>query len=245
MKTRIPILSFSTLMCVILFSGCSKDDASGLSISKSEITIKSDQTETIVVLPDASGCTFTSENKYIANVSSEGKVTAITVGTTYVSVSNSVQNFSAKCKVTVTPVYNLYKEPYLGFGATKSTVKATEDRSLASEKSTGLIYTGENSNVSFVLYLFDGSGKMTGASVVFPINRMYATVDFLSERYIPIGYVDGYGIFMSNDEKMGVSITVYNTSYLMAVYAPKTSTKSSNSNIEIQMIDLMNSYFHL
>lgn len=240
------ILSFLALMCVVLLSACSKDnDTPSMSIGKSEISLNSKQTETIVVSPSAAGCTFTTENKYIANVSADGKVTPITVGTTYITVSNSTQNFSERCKVTVTPLLNLFKEPYLSFGATKATVKANENRTLATETSTGLGFTGENSNVTLVMYVFDKQGKMISAAIAFPTSKMYTTMDFLAERYIPIGYENGYGVFMSNDEKMGVGITVYNTSYLMIVYAPVSSSKaaSTDDTVQQQMIELMDSHF--
>lgn len=247
MKTKTStILPFVALMCAVLFSACSKgDNTPSMSLGKSEISLNSKQTETIVVSPSATGCTFETENKYIANVSADGKVSPITVGTTYITVSNSAQKFTSKCKVTITPLYNLFKEPYLGFGATKATVKANENRTLATETATGLGYTGENSNATVIMYLFDAQGKMSGASILFPASKMYTTMDFLAERYIAIGYQDGYGIFMSNDEKMGVGITVYNASYLMIVYAPVSSSKATSTDtVKQQMIELMDSHFN-
>ena len=92
--------------------------------------------------------------------------------------------------------------------------------------------------------MFDSLGNMTGAGVIFPISKMDTIVNFLAERYVPIGYDDGFGIFMSNDEKMIVGITEYNTSYIMAVYTEKSTTKSSESAIENQMVDLVSNFFN-
>ncbi len=244
MKTKTLVLSITTLLFGILFSACSKDDTPSMSINKSEITLTRNQDESIIVTPNASGCLFDSDNILIASVSTEGKVTGITVGTTFITVTNSLQGFTAKCKVAVDPVYNTLKEPYLDFGALKSKVKTNETRTLVSETSTGLIYEGENSNINYIIYLFDSLGNMTGAGVIFPISKMDTIVNFLAERYVPIGYDDGFGIFMSNDEKMIVGITEYNTSYIMAVYTEKSTTKSSESAIENQMVDLVSNFFN-
>lgn len=234
------IVASVVLLCGLFFAACSKDDTPSLSIKETEISLNSKQEKLISVLPDASGCIFESENKLIANVSADGKVTGVTVGTTYITVTNASQKFTSKCKVTVTPLYNLFKEPYMGFGATKSTIKANESRTLAIETSTGISFTGENSNISLVMYAFDSQGKMTSAGIAFPTSKMYTTMDFLSERYIPIGYENGYGIFISNDKKMSVAITVYNVSYLMIIYTPSGLTRSSTeTECKEQMIELM------
>src|SRR5512136_2793343 len=118
------ILNLLIPLSVIVFlysaAGCKKEVV--LSLNTTEITLKPNQTFNLVVSPDASGCTFKSGNDNIAEVYASGLIEAHLAGETTIGVTNTDKGYYAFCKVTVTPEYTMYKEPYLVFGGPKSAI---------------------------------------------------------------------------------------------------------------------------
>lgn len=230
MKTRNSI-GLNVLLLFVLFTflaGCKKEES--LSLNVTETTLNSNQTFNLVVSPDASGCVFTSEDENVAEVSSTGVITPHIVGVTNIVVSNTEKGFSAKCKVTVTPVYSMYREPYLVFGKSKSDIKAYETRQISSETETAIIYTGENSKITAVAYAFETS-KYNGCVCGIPSSQASLLGDFLAERYIYVGTTDDDIIAMrSLDGKILIGVEVYSLSTIMVYYFPNDSKNGLNSN---------------
>ncbi len=56
--------------------------------------------------------TWTSDNKSVAKVSSNGEITAIKPGIATITVTTTDQNKTAHCKVTVTSSKNINYKPY-------------------------------------------------------------------------------------------------------------------------------------
>ncbi len=75
-----------------------------------------------IIASSVSPIRYTSEDEYHAKVSESGLVTAGKVGETNIVLSNGSD--SRKLKIAVTPESNLYPEPDLTFGMTKSQVMA-------------------------------------------------------------------------------------------------------------------------
>ena len=216
------ITTFVTALCIaFLFIGCSKKNESGLKLEQTKISIVAGETQTLTITPNIDGCIFESENSSIASVSSAGVVKGLIVGETIIKVTNKTNNFSAKCKVTVTPQYQMYREPYLNFGASAGQIKSYETRELISETTTGIVYGGENSRVKFVVYLLENSKyKSAGVYVPYSSSNTDLLVNFMCERYIVDVYDDDI-IFLSIDEKIGGGITVsYNSGqyYYVVIY---------------------------
>lgn len=234
LKTRLLLL---TLVLSTIFTGCNKDDEeAGTKLVTTELSVKSGQTSQIVIEPSSAGCKFISDNRLIASVSSTGEVKGLIIGETSVSISNPETGFSGKSKITVTPQYQMYTEPYLQFGATTQQIKAFEKRQFISEDNTAIGYRGENSNITLVLYTLENS-RLKSASCLIPASESSAEmlIDFLSERYILNITDDNDIIFISVDEKIAGGIRSYTNGgvvYYMVLYIEYPSQpKSIDSSV--------------
>lgn len=199
-----------------------------LTINASSISLVSDKTFSLVVSPNADGCTYESENSYIATVSSDGLITAKRVGKTIIHVKNTNKNLDGACEVTVTPKYDLFREPYLGFGATPATIKAYEKRVLDSETMTGLTYTGENSYLTYLIYNFENSAY-TGSGCCVPTAYSSLLTGYMLERYVYIGNSGDYIIFQSIDSKTTAALYLYSTTYWLVIFSKNTTEAKLSS----------------
>lgn len=206
-------------------AGCSKKaEEVLLSLNTNEITLKPNQTFNLVVSPDASGCVFRSDNDTIAEVYSTGEIIARKVGETNVYVTNSEKGYHEVCKVTVTPEYTMYREPYLGFGTSKENIKFYETRQIADENDSTILYTGENSFIDSLAYSFENSAY-TSCICGIPSDQVGLLDHYLSERYIYIGYIDVNLIARRTiNGKAYVVTQVYSSSEILVYYFPKTSS---------------------
>ncbi len=116
-----------------LFISCSSDDDKDkISLNKNELTMNYEDKETLILSfsnDDLSKKDYkwSSSNENVATVNNRGYVEAVRVGEAILTVE--YQDLKAQCKVTVEPTVNLYQEPYLEYGAGKSTIKSKEIRS--------------------------------------------------------------------------------------------------------------------
>ena len=90
---------------------------SGVTLNKTSLSITEGKTDMLVatILPnDATNkeVTWTSDNKSVAKVSSNGEITAIKPGIATITVTTTDQNKTAHCKVTVTSSKNINYKPY-------------------------------------------------------------------------------------------------------------------------------------
>ena len=201
------ILSVALMFAAFALVGCKKKDDNKLKIANTRITLTSGATETIVVKPSADGCLFTPENELIAYVNPNGVVTGVTIGVTYITVTNSAKGFSEKVEVTVNPVHDLFRQPRLVFGSTIAQVKEYETRTIDAEDLDWIGYKGENPNIVGLIYQFDIiSPGLDMVTVVTPKSTFSATLDFIEERFVYLGYDEANKVllFISNDLSIGV-----------------------------------------
>jgi hypothetical protein len=125
----------------------------------------------------------------------------------------------------------MYRDPYLGFGGAMSDVKAYEKRSISSEDSDGIIYLGENSYLTALMYLFENSVYSSSSTLV---PTAYGTLlgSYYGERYIYLGTVDDIITMVSPDYKTIIGIGVYSVSFYMVLYMKNTYiTRSADSSL--------------
>lgn len=236
MKTKLLILSLTAVLSA--FISCKKDDGGGVELKTLTLSVVCGQKGQLLVSPSMDGCTFTSDQSLIASVSTKGEVKGITVGETTVSVLSLSNNVIGKCKVTVTPQYSMYREPYLRFSASSSLVKSYETRAVISETTKAINYNGENSNIKQLAYTFE-NGKYTGVVCLIPTAKLSLLTDFILERYVPVavGSDDILAAFESVDKKTTVGIFYYSTSYVGSMYVPYIDgNKSKTTDLDSELI---------
>lgn len=171
---------------------------------------------------------YSSSDEYVATVDENGLVSGNHVGECIINISTA-DGISTECTATIKPRSSLYKEPYLTIGGTVSDVKAYEKRTIYTETSTAIAYKGENSNIRYVMYLFEG-GKMTSATVLFA-NTSYCVEEaynYLSERYDLVG-TDGE-IILFKGKGMLIGFTLDDSLGLSAIYVSESSLKSQTNH---------------
>jgi hypothetical protein len=220
----------SFFIMVSFMTGCKKEEVL-LSLNTTEITLKPNETFNLVVSPDASGCVFKSENDNIAEVYASGLIEARLVGETSIVVTNSDKGYLAKCKVTVIPEYNMYREPYLDFGKQKSNIKSYETRQIFLENDTTILYSGENQSIDSLMYSFDESAY-TSSLCAIPSSQSTLLINYLTERYVFYGSLTtGLTARLTTDGKTFVVTQNFSSSRIYVYYFPKTTTKNGTGMI--------------
>lgn len=224
------LFMITMLLFIISFTaGCKKEPT--LLLNSTEITLKPNETFSLVVSPDATGCLFTSDNDYIAQVYASGLIMAKLVGETNISVTNAQKGFYGHCKVTVTPEYTMYKEPYLSFGKQKIDIKSFETRQVVAENDSTIFYTGENAFIDSLIYSFKNN-LYSSCRCVIPGGQSNLVVNYMTERYVYLGTpaVD-MTARMTTDSKTYVVTQKYSSTKIYVYYFPKTASKGELGSI--------------
>lgn len=205
-----------TLAACMALTGCN-NEPDGSQLKTKELSMLKGERQTIEFSEKIEGCTYTSDNPYIAEVSDAGEVEAVTVGVTYIAVSGNNGGFKARCRVEVKPRYSMYREPVLDFSLSMQQVKSKESRKLLETEEDLLTYQGENDNILGVMYGFEG-GVYKSSACVIPGSKVRLLTDFLDEHYLYAGSDDEYLFFVTTDEKVLLGVTTYSSSSLIVIY---------------------------
>ncbi len=213
---------------IVSFNSCDKDDVDLISLSVTEKTLNFED-EYQIEATSVSPITYSVENEYNAEVSETGLVTARFVGETNILLENAQDKNTFK--VIVEPKYNLYPEPNVEFGDTKSSIIAQFGSDYTATTSV-IGYTDYSSAAPIVMFMFDTNNKLTSYAIMVKSFYSSTLADFLTERYLIVGEEDGVFLFLNGldttSATMVIGLELYNISYWMVKYIPNTSsTKSS------------------
>lgn len=207
----------------ITFAGCKKERL--ITLSTTSTTLHHGETFQIPAQCE-NPITYSSANEYHAKVSSSGLVTANYVGSTTISLLSEEDNKTFT--VTVTPKSNLYPEPNIRFGETKSSVLSKYgDPDSSTDETIG--YIEYSTNAPGLLVLFDENDCVKDYAVIVKTAFSSELGTFLSERYFFVGYSDGLAAYMNalttEAATMAVGSKLYNTSYWITLYMPYGGSK--------------------
>lgn len=217
----------------LFIAGCSGDEEGKLKLSDNQVSLYSGDTKQISVSEKA---VWNSRSEFVAEISQDGIIKGKHVGKTIISATS--ENGEALCEVEVKAKFHTFMEPILEFGASKSTIKSKESRQLIKDDATGLGYSGENSAVKGVAYLFT-DGKLKSAALAISYSYTGEVASFLNERYQVVSKENDMYLFINNDVNkynMAVSLSVEN-GYLMIIYMPQ-SPKSRTLQDDINKQEL-------
>lgn len=224
------VLFVLSAACALMMSSCQK--STPLTVDPSEIVLYSEGTKQITANP-SDGVTFTSEDEFYATVDANGLVTANKVGNTNIKVTSS--NGMATIPVTVMSKYSLYPELEPIVNAPVSTMTkilgSNYQQGTSSKGETTYTYANFNSYTTGIIATFS-NGVCSNIGVVIPTSNMTMFVNYLKERYTVAGMQNDYYFFLDHDKKVVITMTLYNLSYMMAIYMPYTSSKSGEFNFE-------------
>lgn len=214
----------------ITLNSCEKEKANLISVTVLEKTFNFED-EYQIEATSKSAISYTVENEYHATITQSGYLTAGRVGETTISLNNSEDQKTFK--VTVKPKYNLYPEPNVKFGDTKSSIIAQFGSDyIETEGNVG--YTNYSNTAPIIMFTFDASNKLKSYAIM--VESSYTSIlgSFLAERYLPVKEEDGIFLFAnglnSKTTTLAIALQLYNTSYWMAMYMPFTSTTKSPHN---------------
>ncbi len=199
-----------------MFFSCSNGDENPndnqINLSESSIEIDVDQNFKLETSFNREGYStnefkWESDSSIVASVSGDGTVTGKIKGETTIRVTTNDGQFSGECQVKVNPINFLYVEPLFAFGEGMEYFKSNENRTLGNQSDDGLVFNDSNVDVEMVMYLFENA-KMYGGAVILKSTESVAerTIDFLRQRYIPVGNENDVYYFADNDVIAGVTV---------------------------------------
>ncbi|HEY5591822.1 MAG TPA: Ig-like domain-containing protein [Paludibacter sp.] len=175
MKNQIILFCVTVLLVSV---SCKKETP--YSLNKVVVSLVADATSQLSVDGGSGNFIYASDNPLIAEVNTEGLITAKRVGETKITVSG---DFNGVCAVAVLPLFNIFKEPITTWGLSIDDIKAKESRILKTEIDGALLYTG-SINENYVMYMFDSNNKLSSCGVIVSPQYTSALASFLIERYV-------------------------------------------------------------
>ena len=220
-----------TLLLVFsaIFFGCKKNTPK-YSISQTNVSLNYDDKHQFNIKQgddniEARSFNWTSSDPSVGTINSNGLFEGLKIGKTTVKAEGD--GITLIAEVTIDPYSNLCKEPFVGFGSSKATVKSKESRMLDNEVADGLIYRPENAKIQAVGYYFD-SNKLETAFII--LGNTTALLEeaalFFSERYSFQGIDEGVSVF--GNQSVLVGITADEQIGYIAFYIPNTVTGRSS-----------------
>ena len=185
MKKFFSLMLLIATLCTFAACGGDGDEPDSTKLSQTSYTMYHEATQAVEG-SNLSGLEWNSENEFVATVK-DNVITGQYVGKTIVKSSTKNLSFSVEIK----PKYNMYEEPCMDWGASKSAIIAkygTPER----ETSDAILYKTSNVKAPLMVFVFN-NGKMTTCGVVCETLSAYELSDFLLERYVPVKVdVDNY-----------------------------------------------------
>ena len=178
------------LACVLIGTmliSCSneKEKETGLVITPTSINCHFNENTQINVV-SGKDVTFKSSDEFVAQVSENGLVIALHIGSTNIIASSG--NEKAVCKVTVSPKYSLFEEPTLNWSLTMDDIYSTigiEYDTKWINKYRHMYYKVKEGMM--VDYIISNNGNGTLSGVVYEMDPAYYTaeevVGYAYERY--------------------------------------------------------------
>ena len=131
---------------------------------------------------------------------------------------------------------NLYTEPYLGWGASKSTVNsAMSGYTLASDESTVLVYTSGKNVAPYYAYAFSDGGQLYASQVYVNSTNGEALTTFLNAKYTyksadseSLYYLTKDGNTVVQVAKSPMSLEGDNSTYYLVTYYANTNGDLEN-----------------
>ncbi len=177
---KLVLLSFA----VLLFFACSDDnkEKSNEKLNKSELTLKPGESFQLTVSNVVHDVEWSSDNPFTATVNRNGVVHSHRVGEARIHANDQV------CRITVHPQYDLYRDPFMGWGASRSDLLSRLGEP-DYEDDVFMDYFLENQSATNISYQFSRD-RLIASSVFLSYRHTVELGAFLSERYAAVEFPD-------------------------------------------------------
>ena len=205
------------------------------SCSKKEIELKTDDIITLhhnetyqIVAKSKTNINYSSSNLYNAEVNGTGLITARFVGKTTIHLQNDYDE--RDLQIIVEPQHHLYPQPNIEFGESKSSiVNKYGEPTISSDDE--LLYDNYGMIGFKLIVTFDENNCVKSFMVVVPTIYNEILTDFLTERYMYIGYQNQILIFINGlttaDATMAIGAKLFSTEYWIITHIPIKDSKSA------------------
>ena len=221
------------IFCLLAISAiaCQKK-STPLTVEPSSVILYADGKKQLTANP-AEGVTYTSRDDFYAEVAADGLVTANKVGETEIVASSS--NGTVRIPVKVMPAYTLYPEltPLINapLSAMTSLLGANYETSTSKNGETIYMYMDYNTYTAGIMAYF-ANGTCTGLCSIISTSYLTKFTNYLLERYAVAGMQNDYYFFLNHNKTVVITMTLYNSKYMMAAYLPYTGTKSDQIDVD-------------
>ena len=210
------------LFSLVIISCSGDDEKDEIKLGKTTYTLYPLDEEQIEAT-SISDITYSSASLYHANVSNSGKITAMKVGETEITLQNAED--SKTIKVIVQPEVTLYPDPVLNFHASVSDIKKAHGEPDVEDEDV-IAYENYSLHAPILMYFFS-SGKLQIVVVMVKTAKSSELGTHLVERYNYLGEIDNELYFINalkyDDATLSARASLYNLNYWMVEYISITN----------------------
>ena len=226
---------------LLLFVSCSSSDNDGFRLDSTSVALNAKavgSNNQHQISSNGSNLQYSSDDKYVATVSSAGLIESVCCGETTIHVTS--EEGTADVAVKVQPKYQTYIEPSVDWSRTYSSMKSELGTSWiesSDENYNILTNISYDSKGDYCVYEFDKSTqKLVCSWILVPTSYMDQAVYFVAERYLIQDIKKDYdALFIDNIDAnkvktlialAAISDSYYGVAYISKAYANTASNLS-------------------
>ncbi|MCZ4696050.1 hypothetical protein [Ancylomarina euxinus] len=230
---------FIALIASLCFS-CGEGEQVELSLKTKEISLYPNERVQISAI-SGYNMVFRSANDYQATVSVNGLVRAGKVGETFIELTSNDR--VVEIPVEVKGRFNLYPDPILDWGMTRSDLIEIAGESDNSSSNSVVEYLDYSDQATRLVYLFDANDVLMCTLVDVLATYSNDLFSYINERYVFNSEDEDLSIFMNahKEENATLLIGVFNFGgdYIMVMYIENQNAQTKSSHpvsLDIQNI---------
>ena len=163
---------------------------------------------------------YFSDNRYSAEVSDDGVITANYVGSAKIALYNGKDETSVR--VNVLPLSNYYQEPDIYFGESRKSVDAKYASEDYNPTTDDVVLYPYKSDVTDYMYVYYEDDKVVAYEILVIADDINLVEEFISERYRYLGEIYGLPVYINtlalSDATKSVSYRCHDSEHIIVRY---------------------------
>ncbi len=200
-------LSVLAIVLPFVLTSCSDEPEGPITISETSLDLTVGMSDQLTASEKG---TWTSSNEFVATVNNDGKVEALHVGETVITITKGDR--SANCKVVVKASNTSYSLPYMVWGADADAVKAANTslnlyEEMEIEGGVMLSYLTATALPGYI-YMIDSTEGLIATSMVVDIDDADNFEDFLYQYFADLNEDEEWFYLIDSNSAEGATIAV-------------------------------------